>query len=160
MSYEKKYLFNPYAIEELNYEQLQKVYNDIYKTIDEEPITLVGHSKNAEIYANLNYIVGEVIVRLEAEVAILKNRVETMQALKTVEERREWTKTNTEKAPAMSYFEALARQAIEKSTDELVEKQKRLLRFKNVFKTMEEKINVVKRKCDAIKYEEFGNRGN
>ena len=55
----------------------------------------------------------------------------------------------------MDYFEALAKRISQNDINKLAKKEENLERFKNTYKTMEEKINALKKRQESIKYEEF-----
>lgn len=149
---EKLYLFNPFNIKNVKDEELRDMYSEVFKQLLEEPNTMFEYSHNIEVYSNLEYIVGEVIARLTKEVIELKTTIKIDTAINTTKERQSWSDG---KAPAMSYFEALATRMSEKDIKLLATKECSLSRFKNAYKSIEEKINAIKRKMEAVKYEEF-----
>ena len=57
----------------------------------------------------------------------------------------------------MAYFEALGIQFCQDKIKQQADKECSLKRFKNAYESTEEKINALKRKTEAIKYEEFNN---
>ena len=152
---EKLYLFNPFETKKATNNELRDIYNEVYKGLIEEPNTMYEYSHNIEIYSNLNYIIGEIIARLTKDVIELKTKIEINKAIKCVEERNQWNVENG-KQPAMSYFDALATRFCEEDIKLQAQKECDLRRFKNAYQSMEEKINSLKKKQDAIKYEEIG----
>lgn len=152
---EKYYLFNPFKTKKATNEELKDIYNEVYKELLKEPNTMYEYSHNIEVYSNLNYIIGEFIARLTKDVIELKTKIEINKAIKCVEERKHWNNEDG-KQPAMSYFEALATRFCEEDIKLQAQKECDLRRFKNTYASMEEKINSLKKRQDAIKYEELG----
>ena len=152
---EKLYLFNPFEIKKLEPNDLRNIYNEVYKGLIDEPNTMYEYSHNIEVYSNLNYIIGEIIARLTKDVIELKTKIEINKAIKCVEERKNWNPDDG-KQPAMSYFEALATRFCEEDIKLQAQKECDLKRYKNAYTSTEEKINSLKKRQDAIKYEEIG----
>ena len=113
------------------------------------------YAHNIEVYSNLNYIVGECIARLTQDLIELKTKIEINKSIKTVAERKLWDTEKDGKQPAMSYFEALATRFCEDDIKLLAQKEGDLRRFKNAYTSVEDKLNALKKRLDAIKYEEF-----
>lgn len=149
---EKLYLFNPFNIKDVSDKELKNMYSEVFKQLIEEPNSMFEYSHNIEVYSNLEYIVGEVIARLTKETIELKTRIKIDTAINTADERKNW---NDGKAPAMAYFEALATRMSKDDINMLATKECSLARFKNAYKSIEEKINAIKRKMEAVKFEEF-----
>ena len=133
------------------------MYSEVFNKLNDEPNTMYEYSHNVEVYSNLEYIIGEVIARLTQEVLELKTKIKIDSAINTMEARNKWKEHSNEKAPAMSYFEAVATQMSQEDINRLAFKECSLSRFKNAYKSTEEKINALKRKMESIKYEEFNN---
>ena len=152
---EKLYLFNPFETKKATNNELRDIYNEVFKDLIKEPNTMYEYSHNIEVYSNLNYIIGEIIARLTKDVIELKTDIQIESAIKCVEERKNWNLEDG-KQPAMSYFEALGTRFCEEKIKLQAQKECDLKRFKNAYQSMEEKINSLKKKQDAIKYEEIG----
>lgn len=153
----KEYLFSPFAIKnEKDNNKIRDLYNLVLKDLINDPNTMYEYSHNIEVYANLNYILGEIIARLTQDLIEIKTRIEINRAIKCVEERNNWNEDVNGKKPAISYFEALATRFCEKDIKLLAQKEADIRRFKNAYTSIEEKINALKRRMDAIKYEEIG----
>lgn len=151
---EKEYLFNPFNIKNKTSKDLKEMYSKVFEQLLEEPNTMYEYAHNLEVYSNLNYIIGEVIARLNKDVIELKTQIKIDTAIHTTEERKLW---NDGKPPAMSYFEALATRMCQESINMLADKECSLTRFKNAYKSTEEKINAIKKKMEAVRFEEFNN---
>ena len=154
---EKLYLFNPFETKKATPDELKVIYTKVYEKLIDEPNTMYEYSHNIEVYSNLNYIIGEIIARLTKDVIELKTEIQIKSAIKCVEERKQWNTEENGKQPAMSYFEALGTRFCEDMIKQLAEKECNLKRFKNAYESMTEKINSLKKKQDAIRYEEFNN---
>lgn len=148
------YLFNPFQIKKKTEVELKNIYEEVYKQLENDCNTMYEYAHNIEVYSNLNYIIGEIIARLQKDVMELKAKIKIDTAITQVEERNKW---NTEygKPPAISYFEALATRFSQDDINKLAEKECSLMRFKNAYNSTEEKINALKKKMESIKYEEF-----
>ena len=149
------YLFNPFQIKKKNEIELQQIYEQVYKDLIDDPNTMYEYAHNIEVYSNLNYIIGEIIARLQRDVIELKTKIKIDTAITQTEERKRYIKEVDKKAPAMSYFEALATRFSQKEITHLADKECSLMRFKNAYKSTEEKINSLKKKLESIRYEEF-----
>ena len=152
---EKTYLFNPFQIKKISNEDLRDMYNQVYQDLINDPNTMYEYSKNIEVYSNLNYIIGEIIARLTSDLIKLKTEIQVNSAIKCVEERKSWNVERDGKQPAMAYFEALGTKFCEDKIKLLADKECSLKRFKNAYSSTEEKINALKKRTDAIRYEEF-----
>ena len=150
----KEYLFNPFNIKQLTNLQLQNMYQETYKKLIEKPNTMYEYAHNIEVYANMMYICGECIARITKDIIELKTKIQIETAVNQVEERNNWDTSNG-KAPAISYFEALATRMSKDDINKLADKECSLKRFKNAYDSIETKMNALKKKLESIKYEEF-----
>lgn len=149
------YLFNPFEIKKKSEIELKNIYELVYKELLEECNTMYEYAHNIEVYSNLNYIIGEIIARLQRDVIELKTKIRVDTAIKQTDERKNWNTEVDGKPPAISYFEALATRFSQDDINRLADKECSLMRFKNAYKSTEEKINALKKKMESIKYEEF-----
>ena len=154
---EDLYLFNPFRIKNKTEIELKNIYEDVYKQLLKEPNTMYEYAHEIEIYSNLNYIIGEIVARLQKDVIELKTKIKIDTAINQTEERKNWNIDEYGKAPAISYFEALATKMSKDDISKLADKECSLSRFKNAYNSTEEKINALKKKMESIKYEEFNN---
>lgn len=152
---ENLYLFNPFKIKDKNEIELMNMYEQVYKELIKNPNTMYEYAQNIEIYSNLNYLVGEIVARLQKDVIELKTKIKIDTAITQTEERKRYIDEVDKKAPAMSYFEALATRFSQDNINKLADKECSLTRFKNAYKSIEEMINALKKKMESIKYEEF-----
>lgn len=149
------YLFNPFQIKKKTEIELKDIYEIVYKDLIDECNTMFEYAHNIEVYSNLNYIIGEIIARLQKDVIELKTKIKIDTAIVQVNERKRYINEIDKKAPAMSYFEALATRFSQDDINKLADKECSLMRFKNAYKSTEEKINSLKKKMESIRYEEF-----
>lgn len=152
---ERNYLFNPFNIKHVSELDLQKMYQTVFNELCEEPNTMWEISHNIEVYSNLNYIIGEIIARLTKDIIELKTKIQIDTAINCTEERKSWNTEENGKPPALAYFEALATRMSKDDINRLADKECSKSRFKNAYESTENKINSLKKKLDAIKYEEF-----
>lgn len=154
---EKHYLFNPFNIKNASEIELKNMYQNVFEGLLEECNTMYEYSHNIEVYSNLNYIIGEIVARLTKDIIELKTKIQIDTSINTTEERKNWNKEEG-KPPAIAYFEALATRMSKDDINRLADKECSRARFKNAYASTEEKINSLKRKMEAIKYEEFNGR--
>lgn len=152
---EKTYLFNPFKIKEVPNSKLQQMYEETFKNILTEPNTMYEYAHNIEIYTNLMYICGECIARFTKDIIELKTKIQIDTAITQTEERKRYIEEVDKKAPAISYFEALATRMSRDDITKLAERECYLKRFKNAYETLEAKCNALKKKMESIKLEEF-----
>ena len=152
---EKTYLFNPFKIKEVPNSKLQQMYEETFKNIINEPNTMHEYAHNIEIYTNLMYICGECIARFTKDIIELKTKIQIDTAITQTEERKRYIEEVDKKAPAISYFEALATRMSRDDITKLAERECYLKRFKNAYETLEAKCNALKKKMESIKFEEF-----
>ena len=149
----KNYLFNPFLIKDISNRQLQETYQQTYEKLIEEPNSMYEYAHNIEVYSNLMYICGECIERFTREIIELKTKIQISSAKDIVNERNEWLKHNDGKPPAMSYFEAIATENNKEDIKRLADQECFCKRFQGAYKSMEEKVNSLKKRMEAIKYE-------
>lgn len=150
---EKLYLFNPFQLPTLKDEEIEAEVINLIKQFVENADTPYEISKNIEIYANLKYFYGEMLSRYtkrHADKELVNNNNEKLETHKL---RAEWSKTRVEKAPAISYFEALANKKYEKDRFKENELLEWKTRFRNASDAIEEKMNALKKTIEAMKYE-------
>ena len=153
MEFEKLYLFNPFTIQNADSQKIADTYTNLQKEIIENADTGFQISKNIEIYANMNYLIGEMIARLQQEYDTLKTEISIAENKQVYMQRKQWQETQSEKPPAMSYFEAMAKEFVKEDSKKLAELGSRLFRFKKAYESIDSKQNALKKKIEAIRYE-------
>lgn len=153
MEFEKLYMFNPFTIQNADSQKIADTYSNLQKELIENADTGFQISKNIEIYANMNYLIGEMIARLQQEYDALKTDISIQENKQVYMQRKQWQETQKEKPPAMSYFEAMAKEYIKEDSKKLAELGARLFRFKKAYESIDSKQNALKKKIEAIRYE-------
>ena len=146
-------LFNPFTIQNAESEKIAETYTNLQNALAIETDTGFNISKNIELYANMNYLIGEMIARLQKEYDTLKTEISIAENKQIYMQRKQWQETNTEKAPAMSYFEAMAKEYVKEESKKLADLGARLFRFKKAYESIESKQNALKKKLEVIRYE-------
>ncbi len=153
---EKLYLFNPFNIKNWENQQIKEQFDVLIEAYNTEANTIYELALNVENLANQNYLIGEMAARLEEEVLVTEEEVKNKENIQVYQKRDEWEKTHEGKVPAMSYFQALASDFVKDERINLAKKKSDLKRFKIAYESIEAKMNAVKKKMEAVKYEEFG----
>ena len=149
MEFEKLYMFNPFTIQNADSQQIADTYSNLQNKLIKEADTGWKLSDNIEIYSNMNYLIGEMIARIQEEYDTLKNEISITENKQIYMQRKQWQETQKEKPPAMSYFEAMAKEYVKEDSKKLAELGARLFRFKSI----DSKQNALKKKIEAIRYE-------
>lgn len=152
---EQSYLFNPFAINKVSNGDLQRMYQETYSKLKEEPISMFDYAHNIEVYSNLMYICGECIARFTREIIELKTKIQIDTAIHQTEERKNWNTERDGKPPAIAFFEALATRMSKDDINRLADRECFLRRFRNAYECLESKCNALKKKMEAIRLEEF-----
>lgn len=153
MEFEKLYMFNPFTIQNADSTAIAETYKSLQSEIVQDADTGFQIAKNIELYANMNYLIGEMIARLQEEYDLLKTDISIIEAKQVYMQRKQWQETNKEKAPAMSYFEAMAKDYVKEDSKKLAELGSKLFRFKKAYESIDSKQNALKKKIEAIRYE-------
>ncbi len=153
MEFEKLYMFNPFTIQNADSLQIAETYGNLQSMLVENADTGFLISKNIEIYANMNYLIGEMIARIQQEYDMLKTEISIQENKQVYMQRKQWQETQKEKPPAMSYFEAMAKEYVKEDSKKLAELGARLFRFKKAYESIDSKQNALKKKIEAIRYE-------
>lgn len=153
MEFNKLYMFNPFTIQNADSQKIADTYSNLQKELIENADTGFQIAKNIEIYANMNYLLGEMIARIQQEYDTLKTEISIQENKQVYMQRKQWQETQKEKAPAMSYFEAMAKEFVKEDSKKLAELGARLFRFKKAYESIDSKQNALKKKIEAIRYE-------
>ena len=153
MDFEKLYMFNPFTIQRADSQKIADTYIKLQDELKNDADTGFEISKNIEIYANMNYLIGEMIARLQQEYDTLKTEISITENKQIYMQRKQWQETQSEKPPAMSYFEAMAKEFVKEDSKKLAELGSRLFRFKKAYESIDSKQNALKKRIEAIRYE-------
>lgn len=150
MLQEETFLFNPFNIEKSTEIEIAQTYTNLQERIIEDADTPFLIAQNIEIYANMCYLLGEVIARITEQYELLKTDIGIVENQALYSFRNQWKKENEERPPAISYFEAMARQTVQDKYEELARLNAKLYRFKRAFESTTEKINALKFKIKSL----------
>lgn len=151
--FERQYLFNPFLMQTSTDDELSKVINELarqYRTSD-MPYDVVF---NINLESDLLMIYGEFIARYQETASIKKLEADNQRDKSIYKLRTDWINTTTDKPPAMSYFEAQAEDLVKDIRTEQIKAESMLSRFKRAYSSLETKQNALKKKLEAMKYEE------
>lgn len=154
MSQEKLFRFNPFNIKNWKDEEVKEQYEILENSLctGDAPSELAW---DIELYANMGYLIGEMVARYYELVAIQKVQTDVNISNAIYRERKDWANSNTDKAPAMSYFENKAQSQYLDELKELARLESNLKRFKYAYDSIESKQNALKKKMESIKYDTF-----
>lgn len=154
MSQEKLFRFNPFNIKNWTDSEVKEQYEILENSLctGDAPSELAW---DIELYANMGYLIGEMVARYYELVAIQKVQTDVNIANAIYRERKDWANSNTDKAPAMSYFENKAQSQYLDELKELARLESNLKRFKYAYDSIESKQNALKKKMESIKYDTF-----
>lgn len=153
---ERLFLFNPFALKGWSNSQIKEQLDILIKKYSEEADTMTELALNVENLSNQNMLIGEMIARLTEEYSVAKAKLEVDENISIYTERLNWEQNNSGKAPAIKYFEALAKAKLQERYEDLAKKESDLKRFKIAFEAIEQKINALKKRMEAIKFELSG----
>ena len=153
MDFEKLYMFNPFTIQNADSNKISETFSILQKEITEDADTGFLIAKNIELYSNMNYLIGEMIARLQQEYDLLKTEIAIAENKQIYMQRKQWQETQKEKPPAMSYFEAMAKEFVKEDSKKLADLGAKLFRFKKAYESIDSKQNALKKKIEAIRYE-------
>ncbi len=153
MDFERLYMFNPFTIQNADSQKIADTYSKLQAEITEDADTGFLISKNIELYANMNYLIGEMIARLQKEYDLKKTEISITENKQIYMQRKQWQETQKDKPPAMSYFEAMAKEFVKEDSKSLADLGARLFRFKKAYESIDSKQNALKKKLEAIRYE-------
>lgn len=152
---EKLFMFNPFNIKNWKDEEVAEQYEILNNSLSGED-TAYSIAYDIELYANMGYLIGEMIARYYQSSSIQKVQTDSDIQNSVYRLRESWTKTSPEKPPAMSYFEAKAQTMYLDDLKSLVEKEANLKRFKFAYDSIESKQNALKKKLESLKFDTFG----
>lgn len=148
-----KFIFNPFTIKRLSEEEIADCVNKLLMSSNSNADTPYEIASEIEIRADILALIGEMIARLTYQLSISKMENDIKENKQIYKLRKDWKDISNEKAPAMSYFEAQASEVVEKERKEEFKLKENLTRFKYSYDSMESKMNALKDKLKAMKYE-------
>lgn len=152
---QKTFRFNPFNIKNWTEEELVEQFNDLERTLqNDDSIGSLAH--DIDVYANLGYLIGEMVSRYYLMTANADSELKVNISNTIYRERNQWVKTETEKVPAMSYFESKANSLYLDEIKKLNELEANLKRFKYAYDSYESKQNALKKKLESVRFDTFG----
>lgn len=153
---ERLFRFNPFDIEHWTVEQVVAQYKEFEQAMPDDDGTTYTLATSIELYANMGYLIGEMIARYYYDTANLEAEIKAGMALQVYKNRDIWVQSHADKPPAMSYFEAEAYAFYKDKLQQLAKMESNLKRFKFAYDSLEAKQNALKKKLESIKYDTFG----
>lgn len=148
-----KFIFNPFTIQRLSEEELKDAVNQLLLNSNPNADTPYEIATEIELRADILCLIGEMVSRLTYQHSIKKMENDIKENKQVYIARKNWKDISNEKPPAMSFFEAQASEVVEKERIEEFTLKQNLTRFKYSYESMETKINALKDKLKATKYE-------
>lgn len=152
--FDRSYLLNPFLLQTATLDDLGRqiqVLAEQYIYDDHTPNDVVS---NINLESDLLVIYGEIIARFQKDAELTKLDANILEAKTIYQLRKDWVETSTERSPAIRYFEAQAEELTKPIRLKQIESENMLLRFKNQYKSVETKQNALKKKLEAMRYEE------
>lgn len=151
--FDRNYLMNPFKLKTSTEEELSDVIDQLSQMYNYDDDTMGVISDNIQIECDLLVVYGELIARYERDHDLTKLDADINESRNIYQLRKDWVEMNTEKPPAMSYFEAQAEEKVKPLRTRQIELKSMLNRFKMAWDSMDKKQQALKRKQDTIKYE-------
>lgn len=153
---EKTYLYNPFDVKKWSDEMIEEQVRKLLPRYKADADTMWGMASNVETLANIMYLFGEMIARITKEYGLLKIDCDAKEKKAITIERKKWVQENpNDRVPAISYFEAKAAEYVRDDKEKVFNKYADLTRFKEASDKYEAIMNAIKKKMDAVKWEEF-----
>lgn len=151
--FERVYMFNPYLMQTATDQELSAEINRLASMFRFDPNLPQDITFDINIDADLLMIYGEFIARLQKRASLKRMEADSIEDKAVYNLRRDWAKTSTEKPPAMSFFEAQARDLAKQIREEQLNAEEMLTRFKRASESVENKMNALKKQLETLKYE-------
>lgn len=141
-------MYTPFNINTVSEETLVEQIESLLNSCDEEVDTPYELSENVIKLTDILYIYGELYARAQRAYALEKFQNSTNETLLAHKLKSE----STEKMP-VGYFSALAQQQMLEQKKDEYDLQLNVSRLKYAYDATQEKINAIKKKIDAAKYD-------
>ena len=152
--FERSYFFNPFLMETASDSDLVRELNNLAGRYIYEDKTPNEVAFNINLESDMLMIYGEFIARFQREAELSKLDANILEAKSTYQLRKDWVATSNEKPPAMSYFEAQGEEISKSLRTTQINAESMLTRFKKAYTSLETKQNALKKKLEAMRYEE------
>ena len=150
MKFQEEYLFNPFALAEVDDDELRKQI-DVIVSKQKWGETPYDIAFNIQLESDLLMIYGEFISRFQRDYALTKLEADNLVSETTYKLRDEYN--GDARIPAMSYFERKAEKLAKDIRSKQYTLDSQLTRFKKAYSSLESKQNALKKKLEAMKYE-------
>lgn len=152
--FDRQYLFNPFMLQTSSDDELAREINNLASKYIYEDRTPNEVAFNINLESDLLMIYGEFIARYQKQAELSKLDANILEAKSTYQLRKDWVSTSNEKPPAMSYFEAQGEELAKGLRTTQIDAESMLTRFKKAYTSLEAKQNALKKKLEAMRYEE------
>lgn len=152
--FDRSYLLNPFLLQTVSIDEIGKQINIIAGQYIYDDITPNDVVFNISLESDILILYGEIIARYQKDAELTKLEANILEAKTIYKLRKDWANTSTEKAPAMSYFEAQAKEIAKSLRDKQIDAESNLIRFKRAYDSIETKQNALKKKLEAMRYGE------
>lgn len=153
---EKLFMFNPFDLKEWSNDDIKQQIDVLISKYNPDADIMMEMALNVENLSNQMYLIGEMIARITEKYNILKAEMENETNQYVYMERNNYEKTHDGKAPAISYFQAIAYSKTKEKRSEVAKLDADLKRFKVAYESVEAKMQAVKKKMEAYKFELSG----
>lgn len=152
--FERSYFFNPFLMETASDSDLARELNSLAGRYIYEDKTPNEVAFNINLESDMLMIYGEFIARYQKEAEMKKLEANILEAKSTYQLRKDWVATSNEKSPALRYFEAQGEELAKGLRTDQINAESMLTRFKKAYTSLETKQNALKKKLEAMRYEE------
>lgn len=153
---EKLFMFNPFALKEWSNEEIKEQIDVLINNYHPDAEVMMDMALNVENLSNQMYLIGEMIARITENYNLSKADLENDTNFIVYAERNDYEKKHDGKVPAMSYFQALAYNQTKEKRQSVAKLDADLKRFKVAYESVEAKMQAVKKKMEAYKFELTG----
>ncbi len=153
---EKLFMFNPFALKEWSNEDIKEQIDILIGKYNPDADIMMDMALNVENLSNQMYLIGEMIARITESYNVLKAELENETNQHIYIERNDYEKKHDGKVPAISYFQAIAYSKTKDKRLKVASLEADLKRFKVAYESVEAKMQAVKKKMEAYKFELSG----
>ena len=146
---------NPFMLMTSTDDELNREISNLSSQYNYQDDTQGVISDNICLESDILMIYGEFIARYQKDAEMLKLEADILENKSTYQLRKDWVATSNEKPPAMSYFEAQGTEIAKSLRERQIDAKSMLDRFKMAYKSLETKQNALKKKQDAMRYEDY-----
>lgn len=153
---EKLFMFNPFDLKSWTNDDIKRQLDVLIEKYNPDADIMMDMALNVENLSNQMYLIGEMIARLTEDYNILKAETENETNQYIYMERNDYENKHDGKTPAISYFQAIAYSKTKDKRVRVAKLDADLKRFKVAYESVEAKMQAVKKKMEAYKFELSG----